>query len=153
MDIEKCFDKLWLHEVINCLYEAGLRNDKLPLLFLENANAKVAIKSNGKLSTRVNIREIIMQGSVWGGICCVVLMDKLGKIAYRNPDLLYYYKNLVGTPPLQMVDDVMAIQTCSDKSLMINKTINMFMDLEKLSLSKKKCHNIHIGNMEKNVMD
>ena len=35
-DLEKCFDSLWLHEVINCLYEAGLQNDKLPLLFLEN---------------------------------------------------------------------------------------------------------------------
>ena len=43
-DVEKCFDALWLHEVINCLYEAGLRNDKLPLLFLENNNAKVAVK-------------------------------------------------------------------------------------------------------------
>ena len=147
-DIEKCFDKLWLHEVINCLYEAGLRNDKLPLLFLENVNAKVAVKSNGQVSTRINIKEIIMQGSVWGSICCVVLMDKLGKIAYNNPQMLYYYKNLVGTPPLQMVDDVLAIQKCSDKSLMINKTINTFIDLEKLSLSKTKCHNIHIGNQQ-----
>ena len=45
-DIEKCFDALCLHEVINCLYEAGLQNDKLPLLFLENNNAQVAIKTN-----------------------------------------------------------------------------------------------------------
>ena len=80
-DIEKCFDKLWLHEVINCLYEAGLRNDKLPLLFYENLNAQVAVKANERLSTRVNIKEIIMQGSVWGSICCVVLMENLGKIA------------------------------------------------------------------------
>ena len=45
-DIEKCFDKLWLHEVINCLYAAGLKNDKLPLSFLENVNAQVAVKTN-----------------------------------------------------------------------------------------------------------
>ena len=89
-----------------------------------------------------------MQGSVWGSICCVVLMDKLGKLAYSDPKMLYYYKNLVGTPPLQMVDDVLAIQKCSDKSLMMNKTINTFIDLEKLSLSKTKCHNIHIGNQQ-----
>ena len=88
-DIEKCFDSLWLHEVINCLYEAGFRNDKLPLLFLENNNAKVAIKSKEGLSSRVSIQHIIMQGSVWGSLCCVVLMDKLGKLAYNNPDLLY----------------------------------------------------------------
>ena len=87
-----------------------------------------------------------MQGSVWGSIFCVVLMEKLGKMAYSNPDLLFYYKNLVGTPPLQMIDDVMAIQKCSTKSLIINKTINTFIDLEKLSLSKNKCHYIHFGN-------
>ena len=145
-DIEKCFDALWLHEVIHCLYDCGLKNDKLPLLFLENNNAQVAVKGNGVLSERVNIKDIIMQGSVWGSICCVVLMDKLGKLAYSNPMMLYYYKNLVGTPPLHMVDDVMAIQKCSNISLQVNSTINTFMYLEKLTLSKIRCHNIHIGN-------
>ena len=98
-DIEKCFDALWLHKVINNLCEAALKNDKLPLFFLENKNAQVAIKSNGNISKRVNIKNIIVQGSGWGSICCVVLMDKLGKLAYSNPDLLYFYKGLVGRPP------------------------------------------------------
>ena len=102
-DIEKCFDKLWLHEVINCLYESGLRNEKLPLLFMENNNAQVVVKTNGELSTRINIKDSIMQGSIWGSICCVVLMDKLGKYVYNNPETLFYYKNMVGTPPLQVV--------------------------------------------------
>ena len=90
-----------------------------------------------------------MQGSVWGSICCVVLMDKLGKFAYNNPEMLYYYKNIVGTPPLQMVDNIMAIQSCSSKSLQINTAINTFIDLEKLTLSNTKCHNIHIGKAKK----
>ena len=109
-DIEKCFDSLWLDEVINCLFEAGLQNDKLPLLFLENYNAEVAIKTNERMSRRVSIQNIIMQGSVWGSLCCVILMDKLGKLLYRDkPELVYYYKKLVGTPPLQMVDDILGI--------------------------------------------
>ena len=58
-DIEKCFDSLWPDEVINCLFEAGLQNDKLPLLFLENSNAEVEIKTNERMSRRVSI-----QGSV-----------------------------------------------------------------------------------------
>ena len=95
-DIEKCFDALWLHEVINCLYEAGLQNDKLPLLFMENNNAQVAVKTNGRISKRVSIQNIIMQGSVWGSLCCVVLMDKLGKLVYSKPELLYYYKGWLG---------------------------------------------------------
>ena len=48
----------------------------------------------------MSIKDIIMQGSLWGSLCCVVLMDKLGKMTYNNPELLYYYKGVVGTPPL-----------------------------------------------------
>ena len=148
-DVEKCFDNLWVQEVINSLYDAGLNNDKLPLLFLENQTAQVAVKTSAGISKRINIHNIIMQGSVWGSICCVVLMDKLGKLVYENPGLLYYYKGVVATPPLQMVDDVLGIQTCSRKSRRINGVINTFMEVEKLSLSRKKCHKVHIGRKKK----
>ena len=144
-DIEQCFDSLWLQEVITSLYQAGLKNDKLPLLFLENRNAQVAVKTPGGLSQRVNISNIIMQGSVWGSLCCVVLMDKLGKLVYNNPKLLFYYKGVVACPPLQMVDDILAVQKCSPQSVQVNTVINTFMDLEILTLSKSKCHNIHMG--------
>ena len=89
-----------------------------------------------------------MQGAVWGSLCCVVLMEKLGKMIYKNQDLLYYYKGLVGTPPLQMVDDVLGVQKGSQKSWKLNKSINTFIDLEKLTLSKTKCRNVHIGNQK-----
>ena len=98
---EKCFDSLWLHEVINSLFEAGLQNDKLPLLFMENSNVQVAVKNNERISRRINIQNIIMQGSIWGGLCCVVMMDKLGKLIYNEkPEVLFYYKGIVGTSPL-----------------------------------------------------
>ena len=145
-DIEKCFDSLWLHEVINSLFEAGLQNDKLPLLFLENTNAQVAVKNNERISRRINIRNIIMQGSIWGSLFCVVMMDKLGKLMYNEkPELLFYYKGIVGTPPLQMIDDILGIQKCSNKSLQLNSVINTFINLEKLKLSSAKSQNVHIG--------
>ena len=83
-DVDKCFDSLWLKEVISALFEAGLQNDKLPLLFLENRNAQVAVKTFGGITERTSITDIIMQGSVWGSLCCVALMDKLGKHAYAK---------------------------------------------------------------------
>ena len=52
-------DSLWLQEVINSLYEAGMQNDRLPLLFLENNNAQVAIKSNERISKRISFRNLI----------------------------------------------------------------------------------------------
>ena len=115
---------------------------------MENKSAKVAVKTPGGLSKRIRLKNIIMQGSVWGSICCVVLMDKLGQLAYSNPDLLYYYRGLVATPPLQMVDDVLGVQKCSYKSRRLNNTINTFMEIEKLKLSQKKCNIIHIGKSD-----
>ena len=63
-------------------------------------------------------------------------MDKLGQLAYSKPELLYYYKGVVATPPLQMVD-VLGIQKCSAKSRRLNNVINRFIELEKLTLSQK----------------
>ena len=54
------------------------------------------------------------------------------------------YKGLVAVPPMCMVDDIMSIQKCTDASK-INATINAFIELKKLRLSKDKCSRIHIG--------
>ena len=80
----------------------------------------------------------------------VVLMDKLGQHVYSNPDLLFYYKGIVPTPPLQMVDDILGIQSCSEKSEKLNSTVNTFIELEKLKLSEKKCHKVHVGRNARN---
>ena len=72
-------------------------------------------------------------------------MDKLGKMAYNNPSIMYHYKGVVPCPPLEMIDEVMALQECNNKSRKTNAVVNCFMDLEKLTLSEKKCHKIHMG--------
>ena len=146
-DVETCFDALWLKEVINCLYQAGFNNDKLPLIFLENEIAHIAVKTSTRISKRRTILEILMQGTIWANICCVVLMDKLGKMAYNDHTLMYHYKGIVPCPPLEMIDDIMAFQECNNKSRKINAVVNTFMDLEKLTLSEKKCHKIHMGKI------
>ena len=91
-----------------------------------------------------------MQGSVWGSLCYAVLMDMLGKLVYSQPDLLYLYKGIVEVPTLQMVDDIIAVQKCSPQSLHLNTVVNSFMDLEKLTLSKNKCHKLHTGKPNRN---
>ena len=144
-DVKETFDSLWLDEVINELFEAGFNNDKLNLLFLENESALVAVKTSSGTSRRELISKIIMQGTVWGGLCCTVLMDKLGKIFYDKPELMHKYKGLVPVPPLEMVDDVMCITNCSPQSVQANAVVNSFMECKKMILNRKKCHKLHIG--------
>lgn len=91
-DVKKCFDSLWLSECINDLFEAGLDNDKLCLLYYSNISASIALKTSSGMSERFNINKTVMQGTVWAGLKCTATMDKLGKQAYQDPNLLYRYK-------------------------------------------------------------
>ena len=63
-DVKKCFDKLWLQSTINALYEAGITNHTLNILYIENRNAQIAIKINNQITKRVAVRDVAMQGSV-----------------------------------------------------------------------------------------
>ena len=64
----------------NELYEAGMTNNQLNLLFIENRNAKVAIKVNNQITRRMNMSDLELQGSVWGRLKCTVSMDKVNKV-------------------------------------------------------------------------
>ena len=56
VDIEKCFDALWVEECVNDLYESGFQSDKLPLLFQENQNAMIAVKCFLRKTIKINIK-------------------------------------------------------------------------------------------------
>ena len=142
-DVEKCFDKLWAKECFNNMFESGFCNDKLSMLFRENIDAKVAVKMSSGITKRINISEVIMQGTVWGSLFCTVTMDKLGKLAYSMDDDLYKYKG-VSIPPLRMVDDLINVSNV-EKTLKINNFINTFIEHKKLRFSSSKCFRIHIG--------
>ena len=59
-NVEKCFDALWLEECINDIYEAGLQNDKLNLLYIMSKTALVAIKTPSGTTKRVTLNNIVM---------------------------------------------------------------------------------------------
>ena len=72
-------------------------------------------------------------------------LDKLAQQVYEKEELVYWYKGLVAVPPLCMVDDILAVQKCSRKSVEMNAAANAFIELKKLTFSHSKCSKIHIG--------
>jgi hypothetical protein len=150
-DVKKCFDKLWLQSTINALYEAGLTNHTLNILYAENKNAEVAIKINGKLTKRVPVKDVVMQGSVWGSMKCTTTMDKLNKTMLKEDNLRYHYKNDHNIPigVLGMVDDTVDIARCGSQSIQKNAVLNSFIENQRLELSKEKSSVIHVGKPNK----
>ena len=119
VDIEKCFDKMWLQSTINAIYEAGIDHDQLNLLYIENKNANITVKINNKLSGRTSVRDVIMQGSVWGSLKCTTLMDQLNKTAMSDKSLKYLYKGDPSIPIgiLGMVDGTLSVSECGNNSV------------------------------------
>ena len=144
-DVEKCFYALWLEECINDVYDAGLQNDKLNLLYLMNKSAQVAVKTSSGMTERVDINKIVMQGSVWGSLLCTAIMDRLGKVKYQNEDLLYKYKGEVSVPALEMIDDIADVQKCGVDAVNSNAVVNSFIEHKNLTLRGTKYHKIHCG--------
>ena len=132
-DIIKCFDKLWLEETLNDLYEAGLDNENIVLLYKLNKNNSISVKTPYGLTERFNVENIIMQGTVFGPIACTASISKLGDIAYNNGKPLLMYKDSVFVPPLGMIDDICAITECGIDSVQANSVTNSFINSKKLS--------------------
>ena len=150
-DVKKCFDKLWLQSTINALYEAGITNHTLNILYLENKNAQIAIKINSNLTARVDVKDVVMQGSVWGSIKCTTTMDKLNKVMLNEDQLKYFYRNDKDIPigVLGMVDDQLDISECGNQAVQKNAVLNSFIENQRLELSHEKSCVIHIGNDKK----
>ena len=149
MDVETCFDKLWLEACINSLYEAGLQDDRLNILYIENKTANIAVKIYNKVSRRTPVNKVVMQGSVWGGLKCTSQMDTLNKIMKNKESLEYKYRNdpniTIGV--IGMIDDTLAVAECGASSVEKNSVVNSFMETHRLSMHKEKSVVVHVGNV------
>ena len=152
-DIAKAFESLWAQECINDLYDAGVKDDKLVLLHLENQSAQVAVKTSSGITNRETIHNVIMQGTVTGGLLCTSTTDKLAKHVYNHKNLLYSYKGEVDVPPLLMIDDILTVSECGPTAVAMNATVNTFVETKKLTLKQSKCVAVHVGKRNKNCPD
>ena len=144
-DVKKCFDALWLEECLNDLYEAGVTDDKLAMIYESNKMNQVAIKTPVGLTDRVALPTIVAQGSSLGPTMASVHTDKIGKEELDSKKYLYKYKGEVEVPSLAMVDDVATVAKCGIESIEVNAYINAKIELKKLTLNSDKCHKIHVG--------
>ena len=145
LDYRQCFDSMWLEESINDLWDAGITDDKLALIAKANETVNVGVKTPFGETERRRLENIVMQGDIFGPLCCSVQVDTFGKECLESKKHLYYYKEVVGVPPLAMVDDLLCISKCGMESVQMNGFINAKSNLKKLQFGVSKCHKMHVG--------
>ena len=134
-DLVKAFDRLWLEECCNDLYDSlpcEQQDEKLALIYKSNTDNLVAVNTAVGLSERVNIERIVTQGGVFGPLQCSNSIDTIGKKCIQKGEHLYTYKNMVQVMPLSMVDDLLAVAPCSQSSLAVNTFIKAQIEVKKL---------------------
>ena len=94
---------------MNDLWEAGINDDHLALIYKVNERVNVSVKTPFGFTERETIERVVMQGEVFGPLCCSVQVDTFGKECVQKEKYLYKYKEVVGVPPLSMVDDLVLI--------------------------------------------
>ena len=79
LDIRQCFDSLWSEECISDLYQYGVNDSTLNLLYDSCKNPQVEVRTPVGLTERKNIENTVMQGDVFGPIFCDTSIDSIGK--------------------------------------------------------------------------
>ena len=131
--------------MINDIYEAGVKNDKLALLYEINTINKLAVKTQNGLTERKTIKNIISQGDPWGSMQCSLQIDGIGRDSLDADLEPFKYKNKVEIPVLGMVDDILTISESGHKTTRLNSYINAKIATKKLQFGPKKCYVLHTG--------
>ena len=69
-DIRQCFDAVWLQEATNDMYDSGLKSRNLNLLYKGNSKTSMSVETSLGKTSRVELNDLVMQGSVPGGFFC-----------------------------------------------------------------------------------
>ena len=77
------------------MYEAGVRDDKLALIYKTNEFNNIAVKTIHGISERKTVKNITCQGEPWGPIDCSLHVDGIGKESLDSSLEPYKYKEEV----------------------------------------------------------
>ena len=75
------------------MYDLGLRNNKLQVIYKGNKDVTISVKTPSGLTEETIINNIVMQGDKWASTMASVQCDSFGKeLLENNMSFLYNYK-------------------------------------------------------------
>ena len=141
------FHSVNLIEAINNLYDYGVKDDNLSLIYKANQEIYMAIKTPGGLTDRQKITNSVLQGDAWGSMLASVQVDTFGK-AIEEEGIGYLYKNVLPISMLGLVDDVVGVTDTGYKAQQLNMILNVKTAEKGLQFGINKCKSLTIGNQE-----
>ena len=89
-DFQQMFDGMDLKEAISDLFDSGVKDDHLPLIYEANKNIKIQVKTPNGLTVEQTLKENVLQGDTLSSIIASNQVDTIGKeLLKEKPDFLF----------------------------------------------------------------
>ena len=79
LDIAQCFDALWPEECLSDLYQYGIQDHTIRLLYDGSLSTQIAIRTPVGITERKEVHKTVMQGNVWAPSLCATSIDSIEK--------------------------------------------------------------------------
>ena len=76
-DYRQMFDAIDLEEAISDIYDVGVDDDSLNLIYEANKEIQMAVRTPSGLTERQTVKNIVLQGDTWGSILASVQVDTI----------------------------------------------------------------------------
>ena len=149
-DYAQMFDSINLEEALNDIFDYGLNDDNLSLLYKANNEVNMAIKTPGGLTDRHKIRNSVLQGDTFGSLLASVQVDTIAKDV-ENAGVGYEYKEELPVSILGLVDDIIGVSEAGFKAQVMNTILNTKSAEKGLQFGTAKCKMMIIGKNHEGI--
>ena len=116
------FDAIDLKQALSDLYDVGVMDNTLKLLYEANKEIKMAVKTPSGLIERQVVKDCVIQGDTWGSILASVQVDSIGKEFVAAG---HTYLDILPVGFLRLVDDILGVTEAGMKAQQMNAFINL----------------------------
>jgi hypothetical protein len=143
-DYKQMFDAINLEQAASDIFDVGVSDDNLTMLYNANKDVKMAVNTPNGLSERQTLNDVVLQGDTFGSILASVQVDSIGK-EVEETDYGYLYKNELPVGMLALVDDLIGVTNAGYKAQQMNAAINVKTAEKRLQFGLKKCKSMLIS--------
>ena len=149
-DYAQMFDSINLQEALCDIYDYGLNDDNLPLIFKANQEVNMAVKTPWGITDRQIIQNSVLQGDIFGSLLAAVQVDTIAQ-EVEKAGVGYMYKEKLPVNILGLVDDMVGVTEAGHQAQVMNTILNIKSAEKGLQFGTNKCKYMKIGRKTENV--
>ena len=148
-DFKQCFDSIWLKESMNCMWDAGARNELFYLIYLLNKNANITVRTPFGETEEFRVKNLVKQGTCLGPILCGISTGQYCTERYSTNSGIYI--GSVKINPLAFVDDIADPNRSKLDNIRGNENAMFFEKVKRLTFSVDKCKSLNINTRKEEI--